>query len=238
MKKILVLGAGTIGKTLADHPQFELVARKDFDEAMLADVDALVNCAAITGYGKCKQAGFNAVMEANVALPVKLRAMCKRNNTRLFQPSTSGVYKQQTCANIEGFKYAAVGDLTFPHNLYCASKLLMEQQLASETEAVVLRLPWFLDPEDMKKRAQNWDYVQHTWTSFFEISELQRIILAMVEQDIEYPSLMNVSSGVIYFPDFIEKLLNRKLKVKSEHAPDMTSAIPIIAPKIPAEPNH
>ena len=225
MKNILILGAGTIGKPLADHSQFDLVTRADFNEDMLAEYDALVNCAAITGYGKCKEAGFDAVIEANVALPMQLRDMCMQADIPLFQLSTSGVYRQQTCPDIKNFKYAVVGDPVSPHNLYCASKLLMEQQL--EQSAVVLRLPWFLDVADIKKRAQNWNYVQDTWTSHFEIGDLQEKILYLCEEGTR-KGIFNISTGVIYFPGFLTRVLNKELEIQRDHAPDMTAAIPII----------
>ena len=225
MKNILVLGAGTIGTPLADHARYDLVTYEDFKPEMLADYSALVNCAAITGSNKCDKEGFDAVMKANVALPMKLRDMCADAGIPLFQPSTAGVYKQQTCVDINDFKYAVIGDPTFPHNLYCASKLLMEQQI--QDTAVVLRLPWFLDIEDIKVRAKNWRYVQDTWTSYFEIGDLQNRIVYLVEEG-RTNGMVSISSGVIYFPNFMSRTLSRTLEIKRDHAPNMTAAIPIM----------
>ena len=224
MKNILVYGAGTVGMPLANHPRFEVVARKDYRPAMLEDASALVNCAGIAGMQACKDAGFDAVMQANVALPIELARQCRIAGIPLIQLSTAGVYRQQTAPYETHGEYAHIGDATYPHNLYCASKLLMEQQLADR--AILIRLPWLWDRERFKRLATNWAYIQDTWASYFHIDGLQTAVLFAVDRKHPF-GLYQVSSGVCYFPEFVKQLLGRNIDIRQTHAPDMTSAIPI-----------
>ena len=221
---ILVVGAGTIGKPLAKHPYFRIVPRDEFHPHLLSSVSALVNCAGIVGDAKCKEAGFDEVMKANVDLPMTFAAMCRHADIPLFQPSTTGVYKRQTCEDLNSDTYAIIGEETYPHNLYCASKLLMEKEL--EHRAVVIRLPWFCNIDALRKRAENWKYVQDTWTSYFYTATLQHAVMNLLERRIR-TGLFQVSSGIHYFPDYVKEVLGKDLEIRTDHARDMTSAIPI-----------
>ena len=220
--KILVIGRGYIGKVLDAYDEFDVVSHNQLlgIPALVEGYDAVVNAAGIVGHRKCNEAGYAAVIEANVKFPITVQAVCAQYGVTFIQLTTVGISRVQV---------APTSDICFslkmpvyPHNLYCASKILLEASLIGKP-AIILRLPWVVDKGVFESRVKNWDMVQDTYTSVLEIEDLRKAIF-------KYPvnsGVFHLKSYDVYFPDFINKLLSSNLPIRKEYPNDMTAAIPI-----------
>ena len=230
MENILVIGKGFIGTELDKFDEFTTIHRKDLATVLLEETTAVVNTAAIVGYKKCKDAGYDEVMKSNVSFAYNLAQNCSNRGLPFFQFSTTGIYAQQICTTLEGFIEPRETSPTFPHNLYTASKMLMEQALHQFNNTYIFRIPWFKQINVFKNRAQNWNYVQNTWTSMVYSTTLKNAIISVVHQNT--PSgIYNIADETVFFPHFIENIIKAELEICSEHDVDMTSSIPISTQK-------
>ena len=223
--KILVIGRGYVGKALEAYDEFDVISHTVFltIPAIVEDYDAVVNAAGIVGYQKCNEAGYDAVIEANVKFPITVQAACAEYGAIFFQLTTVGISRVQVAPTSD--VSFSVNDPIYPHNLYCASKILLEVSLKREF-GFILRMPWVVDKGVFESRVQHWDAVQDTYTSVLEIEDLRASILDLVSNpkrykpiysDAEYPvtsGIQHLKSYDVYFPDFINKLLSSNLPIR------------------------
>ena len=220
--KILVIGKGLVGSRLMLHEGIAGVSHDKF-RGEIQGYDLVVNCAAVAGQAKCDSTPYEMVIDANVQFPLRLYSACVEKGIPFVHLSTSGVYhKQVSQASNQGLKESAP---VYPHNRYCASKLLGETVLMSNlkgTPCIILRMPWFVAAEGFKDRG--WSYVQTTFTSVLYIADLYRVL----QHCGELPSgIYNVKSKDVWFPDFYKLTVGGDLPARSFHKPDMTSSHPI-----------
>ena len=228
--KILCIGRGYIGRALAAFDGFEVLSHQEVlsHPERLAAYKGVVNCAGIVGHRKCQDAGYTAVIDANVRLPQHLHQLCQHKNIAFLQLSTVGISKKQVA--LRSTERVSEEMSVYPHNLYCASKLLSEVTL-KETACVLFRLPWVVVPGVFESRFKNWDAVQDTHTSLLEISDLAAAILAVVKRFHSYcpvaPGVYHLKSRDVYFPEFVAAVLGMELPARQTYPADMTAAVPM-----------
>lgn len=224
--KVLVLGRGYIGKALSVYEEFDVVSHSQLLRvpALVDGYDAVVNAAGIIGHRQCEAAGYDAVIAANVEYPLKVQAVCERADILFFQLTTVGISKAQVAPSRD--IVFREGDPVYPHNLYCASKLLLEASLKG---GIVLRMPWVVATGVFQSRVKNWQAVQDTYTSILTIEDLRTSILALMSESQLCSGLFHLKSADVYFPDFINQLLSLDLPLRKEYPRDMTAAVPIAA---------
>ena len=232
------MGRGYVGKSLGLYNGFDLVSHTDVVDADLSEYDAVVNAAGIIGHQRCDEAGYDAVINANVSFPVRLYRSCYSASTPFIQLTTTGISEVQIALSSDvGF---GLNDPIYPHNLYCASKVLLESLLSGKKWCFMLRMPWVFIKGVFENRIRGWTHIQDTYTSVLDIDDLVLAIRKVVDSvptgfqsiysDIQFPSghgTYHVKSRDVYFPEFINGLLDTDLQVKSGHPRDMTAAIPI-----------
>lgn len=232
MRKILCVGRGYVATALERDPRVDVVSRSDpfvydFDFSPYA---AIINCAGIVGDRKCSESKWQNVRLANVVLPHRLLQLSEAKGLKFIQPSTVGVYIPQTCEEFKGFELRTETDNVEAYNAYVKSKLEMEEILQREGDCYIFRMAWFGDAEMFKDRVKNWDYIQDTYTSICQPESLLLAIKSVVDKDIDF-GLYNISSMIIYFPDYISKLLGRVIPRRTDYPETMTSSVPVTAAK-------
>lgn len=227
--KILVVGLGVIGSELASFDDFDGIHHTELGSVDLADYDMVINCAAIAGASKCKDAGYDAVMEANVDFPRRLYSVCKGHGKPMVHLSTSGIYFDQVAGGDERYWE---GSPIQPHNLYCASKIVSESVLMSRASrhapVFIFRLPWFVHPQRFKDRLKTWSYVQGTYTSIVTGETLSQACIKIARTKPFWASgIYNVATETVWFPDFFIKMTGETRPVRVDYEEDMTSAVPL-----------
>lgn len=241
MKRILVIGRGTIGKALAEHdPDYHLASVGDFRSCKYVAGNWLgvVNAAGIVGAGACYKHSWQEVMKANVELPMKIKKACDYFNVPSVMLSSIGIYKRQVSENADWYDHEF--SEVYPHNPYVASKLLMEHVIASGGSGLkstsIFRIPFFDDTEQWYNRVVNWKEVQSTHTSMVSVETLSKAIKKVFQAAHKLNGLYNIATEVRYLPHFIDVLRMRtsdkdveipQLHHRSEYPPDMTAAIPV-----------
>lgn len=232
---IIVVGAGQIGTALGAFEDVTLFSRQKWEEMtegtrafMLKDASVFVNCVAITGDTKCRQAGYDTVMSVNVDKAVKYAQQVSAEGVPVVMLSTRGVYARQSMPKqgdfptVVGMRHSEaavfgtrVGEAVYPHNLYCASKLLMEQAIPSARH---LRIPIFW--ETLLSRREQWRVVQDTYTSYLKADRLHECLHLLSGAS---PGIYQCQSRIIYLPDMFPNLPIRK-----EVPSGMTASVPLI----------
>ena len=236
MTKILAVGRGYIGKALNHYKEFELISHSKFleDPGVVLGYEGVVNTAGIIGHRNCDAAGYEAVMKANVAFPLRVQAACLKANVRCIQLTTVGISELQVAPTAD-IRFR-VNMPVYPHNLYCASKILLEASLRNKL-CILLRLPWVVVEGVFRDRIKNWTSVQDTWASVLEVPDLYKSILKLtqpIDDDMDrlYPKnsgLYQLKSYDVYFPDFIKSHLDMELPIRTDYPRDMTAAVPLEA---------
>ena len=236
MKKILAVGRGVVGKALSEyHCQIDVVSHIEVFNTDLRDYIAIVNCAGLVGDRKCSEASsWREVTGANIDLPLKLYQLAKtqEHGMRFIQLSTTGLYYPQVCPNFKNFELVDELAPTKPYNPYITSKRQMEAALRAR-ECYILRIPWLTSAELFRERAKHWEYVQDTYTSVITIEALASALEGFVSQEIEF-GIYNIASHIIYFPDYINGLLDQFLPKRTNYPETMTAAIPVSVEKAKA----
>lgn len=224
--KILCIGRGYIGKALSAFEGFDVISHQDFlsNEDVVVDYAGVVNCAGIVGHRNCDTAGYAAVLEANVGFPVKVANRCRASGIRFFQTSTIGMSLQQSSRR-KGFSVDETMPV-YPHNLYCASKMLAEQAVAGK-QTVILRLPWVVVPGTFESRIHNWTSIQATFCSILELEDLRDILRNACEK--RAVGVFHIKSRNVYFPDYIQAHFGLELPLRGEIPTAMTAAVPMDA---------
>lgn len=241
LNKILIIGRGVIGKALAEHLNCDLIPAAEFrlNTTIVRKYDAVVNCAAVVGTGTCDRWGWEHVAKANVAFPKSIQSACRAFNVKDIQISTVGVYRNQVSPQLPEI-YVDEDSEVFPHNIYTASKLLMEQMLWHKGlgKTIVLRLGFFASDEQWYDRVINWKEVQDTWSSYTTVETLANAICKAIE--LNMTGLFNITSGEMYLPQFIDELRERmqhklhpvpEMTIRKEYPSNMTSAVPVSSEK-------
>ena len=230
---ILCVGRGYIGKALSEYDNFEVISHKDFlVKPLIENYQAVVNCAGITGDGKCTQVGYAETVKANVEFPLKVEEICTMAGVPFIHFTTTGISKKQVAGDLT--ESLAEDMPVYPHNLYCTSKILCESTLRNRN-TVIFRLPWVIAPGVFESRIKNWTAVQDTYTSILEIKDLADIICKIVEKQktdfhTYYPAKVNtfhLKTSDVYFPDFIKNNYGLDLPIRKEYPSSMTAAVPV-----------
>lgn len=221
---ITVIGGGVIGTALGGYNDVILLRRRLWESLtestrkdLLDDTDVLVNAAAIAGAAKCKEAGYAEVLYANVFKARQYTDIALAHNVPMVLLSTRGLYKQQTMPKRPDGNIGAlrVGAPVYPHNLYCASKILMEQAVP---EARHFRLPMF--EETLKRKDEQWSWVQDTYTSYITADRLMECLRLLRNAR---PGIYQAQSEVVYLPDVFPKMT-----VRHDAPPHMTASVPLV----------
>jgi dTDP-4-dehydrorhamnose reductase len=151
MQKIIVTGAnGQLGseiKQLAvQYPEFEFVYT-DIDTLDLSNKaeltyyiqqhqpDYLINCAAYTAVDKAEEDSTTAEL-INAIVPQTIAQLAKRFNFKFIHISTDYVFSG------EHFKPISESTATAPASVYGKTKLLGEELVRKETDAIIIRTSW------------------------------------------------------------------------------------------------
>ena len=218
---ITVVGAGIVGTALLTYPHVRLLQSAEWDafssherSAVLAKTELFVNAVAIAGSPKCEAVGYANVMAVNVAKALAYLKQVAAHDVPVVVLSTTGVYATTTSLTREPAQ--TIDSPVYPHNLYCASKLLMEQVCQ---DARILRIPWFFTGDYLQQRAKAWRVVQDTYTSYLESERLYVCLCQLADAP---PGLYQCHSGIVYLPDMLPAL-----PVRTEVPTGMSAAVPI-----------
>ena len=229
--KILCVGRGYIGTALAEHYGFTAISHQLFLEnpELLIDTDAVVNTAGIVGHGKCDEAGYDEVIKANVDFALTLQTETLKRGGHFIQLSTIGISEKQVAPSISRHDSklpftVREGTFVFPHNLYCASKILNES-VVSRRQHTILRLPWVLVGGVFESRLQNWKSVQDTWCSVLGVEHLIKVIKHVAYY--KTTGTYHVADRHVYFPEFIKQQLGKHLPIRADYPKNMTAAVPV-----------
>lgn len=172
MKKVLIVGRGLLGKfltknliehdiTLCSHQEWRV-------EWALNKYDAIINCAAIVGQGKCRDAGYESVIKANVQLADKIVESAEDIGARAILFSTEGVYSDINSGETEEYytgSFKSESHRVSAHNLYVSSKLIMESVCADRS--IVFRLSRLHlgteHPNDLLQAMRSYSFVENRW---------------------------------------------------------------------------
>lgn len=199
--KITCIGRGTIGKALSLFNGFEVISHTD--EIDMGG-DMIVNCAGIVGDAKCDN--YKDVVNANVEHAVALSNIQRP----IIQFSSAGVYAKQYCkTSTDKLKE---GDPVYPHNLYCASKILMENALAKYANTYILRIP-FVEVEGLGERYKNYQWVQDGYCSIVTPETIASVIKRILKKHLK-SGVYNIRSKEVYFPSFVNNYLDTPLEIR------------------------
>ena len=233
MKKTLCIGRGYIGKALSKYEGFTTISHQDFVENpdQINAYNIVVNTAAITGDRKCKEAGYDAVIDANVKFALSMQAEVLKRKKNFIQLSTVGIVETQVAPSLslhdtEPPFYVHEHTFVYPHNLYCASKILNETAIGKRKH-LILRLPWVLVEGVFQSRIQHWDSIQDTWCSVLTIETLVKVI----QNHSFLIGTYQIANAHVYFPHFISEQLGKELPIRKSYPTDMTAAVPVSTEK-------
>ena len=229
MKKVLCVGRGYVGGALANFEGFDAISHKAFldNPEVILDYDVLVNTAGVIGHRKCEEAGYDEVIEANVHLPLFMQTEALRYKKDFIHLSTIGIVETQVAPSLtvhdtEPPFYAHEHTFIYPHNLYCASKIISDHML-SKRKNLILRLPWVLVADVFESRIENWDSVQDTWCSTLSIELLAKFI----QQNHGAIGTYHIADAHVYFPAFVSDVLGKHLPIRTDYPSNMTAAVPL-----------
>ena len=230
--KILCVGRGYIGKALGKEKDFEAMPHTYFIENpdCVRSFDAIVNTAGIIGDGKCQKADYSDVIEANVEFPRRMQAYVLKHKKQFIHLSTVGISEVQVAppnsayGNDEPPFYVTEHMPVYPHNLYCASKILSEEAV-KKRKNIIFRLPWMFIKGVIEDRIQNWDFIQDTWCSYVTIQTLATAIRHATQGTVI--GTYHLSDGHVYFPDFIREKIGQSLPTRTDCPKAMTAAVPV-----------
>ena len=172
MKKVLIVGRGLLGKfltknliehdiTLCSHQEWRV-------EWALNKYDAIINCAAIVGQGKCRDAGYEEVIKANVQLADKIVETAEKSGARAILFSTEGVYSDINTGVTDDYyngSWKSESHRVSAHNLYVSSKLIMESVCADQS--IVFRLGRLHlgteHPNDLLQAMRAYSFIEKRW---------------------------------------------------------------------------
>ena len=225
-KKILVVGLGNIGKRLIESHKFEGCSHADAFTKDFSAYAAVVNCAGIAGYGKCAINSIDAVIKANVKLPLRLATACEEADAHFIQLSTAGVYAKQVCPHLEispeldSRIYQSENSPIKKHNLYVESKILMEEALDTYP-TYIFRFCFYLSDTLAKRSFASWNQVQATYLSILRHETLEKAIPT---------GIYNIASDVVWLPDLVRRY-GFDLPERDSYPEDMTASVPISTQK-------
>ena len=200
MDKYLVVGRGLVGSIFSEDSQFDVVSHDEWHNRNLDSYSGMVCAAAISTEALCQKATMAEVMEANVALPLRILKLAKARNVPFIVYSTGGVYRE---AGVR-----AETDDVSPHNRYIASKIFMEHTIMDEcyAKAYVFRIPFVVlftqNPNDFGPRAIHWRQCEDVNASIVYRAALERSARTALRASCG--GIYNIASGTVHFPSFLE----------------------------------
>ncbi len=223
MYKYLVVGRGLVGSIFSEDSQFDVVSHAEWHSRDLDSYSGLVCAAAISTETLCQKATMQEVMEANVALPVRMLKLAKVRNIPFVVFSTAGVYREA------GVRTET--DDVHPHNRYTASKIFMEHTLQSQPHQVacgvfyqrlfIFRIPFVVlfnnHPNDLSGRVHNWEQCEDVNASVVYKADLEH----SVRQALTMPckaGIYNVATGIVHFPSFLSDRFGWKGHIVPAHS--------------------
>lgn len=195
MAKYGVVGAGLVGSIFKGFEDYEVIHR---DEWQPMRWDGLVNCCAIAGRAICDESPFEAVLEANVRLPMNMSAECLDAGVPFITFSTSGVYRaSRTIDKVD--EQSPI----YPQNCYIASKMLMEATLPHD-RCFIFRIPQVITPNDeFGQKVKGWKVVEDLSQSvIYPDAIVQAVNRVMMTKQVK-PGIYNLASEVVHLPTFI-----------------------------------
>ena len=192
-----VVGNGLVGGIFKQYGGYSVVHRNHREAGA-----GVVNAAALSGKAVCDAAGFDATIEANVALPLELYKSAERSNVPFITFSTGSVYAPSV-------GIANEMSLLYPANLYVASKILMEQALPSD--CFIFRIPQ-VDlgnghPNDLGEKVKGWEKCEDRTTSLVHADSIYKAVHHALTRNIE-PGIYNIASERVNLVDYIRAKYN------------------------------
>ena len=200
MEKYLVVGRGLVGSIFSEDSRFDVVSHDEWHNRNLDSYSGIVCAAAISTEALCQKATMAEVMEANVALPLRILKLAKARNVPFIVYSTGGVYREA------GVRTEA--DDVSPHNRYTASKIYMEHTLLSEAcqRLFIFRIPFVVlfnnHPNDLSARAHNWEQCENVNASVVYKADLEHSVRQAMTESPE-GGIYNIATGIVHFPSFL-----------------------------------
>ena len=203
MKKIGVVGAGLIGSAFQTEEDFEVVHHYEWKDA-ISEWRGIVNCAAIAGAGLCDEASYDEVIQANVEMPVEMQAIAEGLGIPFITLSTASVYSIP-----QSMKDRLKEDApTFPHNLYCASKILMETSLPKD-KCFIFRIPQVnfdsCHPNDFRQKVKGWQIAEDIHQSLLFSHTLIEAVRHVISTHPRFYGIYNVATKDVHLPTYIKE---------------------------------
>ena len=224
---LLIIGKGFIGSEIAEQTTgCQFVHHTEQWRTMIASdsISLVVNAAAITGQGKCKDAGWDAVKKANVDLPLEITKACEEHGKKCLHFSTGAVYaKPHSTPKPEDAKLYAPND-------YIRSKIEMEDALEGYN-VTIFRIPIVIGSGvysgDFLCRIRQWEYVQNTYVHLLYAHTLYKSVMYVVENNVN--GIFNVADSEFqHLPSFVEDHYRRLPIWNEEDIPDSFTLIHLL----------
>lgn len=234
---ILIIGRGEIGTTLNYYfKDSVLVSHQDFLNSLgidgydVADKDAVINCAGITGDLACKEAGLTKVLTANVEFPLKVANACRDSGVKCIQLSSAAIYQKQVSLSLDDSEYVSESEPVEGRNLYAASKIKMEELLA-DYPVHILRFGWFyINNNTFREKHSDRKWVPNTYVTNCHLSTLLKSIQGIIDDKLP-ADVYNIGTSPMHLPGWFE---SRGLypKVVGDIPEDMSAATLLSTKKI------
>lgn len=225
---IVVIGAGLVGTSLQDYPNVQLFQSSIWDNftiseqsKILKNTELFINATAIAGTIKCAEAGYNQVIDINVTKSLAYVQQLALYQIPVVLLSTTAVYARTTCPKSlydkpERLELWSINDPVYPHNLYCASKILMEQTIKN---ALIVRIPWVFRNNHLPEYTKKWSVVQDTYTSYIDPKRLYTCLSKLINAP---KGLYQCHTDIVYLPNILPSL-----PIRTDIPIGMSAAVPI-----------
>ena len=229
MKKIGVVGAGLVGSVFQTQADFEVVHHYEWKDA-ISDWRGIVNCAAIAGSGLCDEVSYDEVIQANVEMPMEMQAIAYDLGVPFLTLSAASVYR---CP--KNTKDRLQEDApTFPHNLYCASKILMETSLLKDG-CFIFRIPQ-VDlgtdhPNDFGQKVKGWHVAEDVHQSLLYPETLIESVRNAMNARTRFHGIYNVATEDVHMPTYIREKYGWAGKVVPAYSLGLSPALRINSAK-------
>ena len=225
MKKIGVVGAGLVGSCFEGLDEFEVVHHNEWKDRVW-NWRGIVNAAGIIGIGPCQEASLDALIKANVTLPVDMQGYAANLGIPFLTFSTTAVYRRPIDLEERVREDAPL----FPYNSYGASKMLMEASLPKDA-CFIFRLPRVDTETDSEKdfgpKLKHWKVVEGVYQSFVFRETIIESVRNAMNHRTRFYGIYNIGSTDVYLPDYIREKYGWTGEVVRAHSLNLSPAVMI-----------
>ena len=206
MKKIAIIGGGLVGSCFNDIDGYEVIRSAEW-KAMDKDLRSLekyrgfVNCCAIGGQAACEAEGYESVIEANVVFAYEIACLAEKLECPFVTFSSTSVYARPP-------NNKPVDELSpvYPHNLYAASKILMESVMPQDV--YIFRIPSVItgsgSQRDFSQKVKSWKVAEDVVASFIYKETIIQAVGEVMDCP-DKPGTYNLHSDIKHLPTFIKE---------------------------------